>query len=309
VTTGILSARSRDINSGPYDNFLQTDAAINSGNSGGPLFNTAGEVVGVNTAIFSPSGGNVGIGFAVPSDVARAIVLDLQDDGTVSRGYLGVRVQHVGPELAEALGIEPGGVGDAGGALVAEVTEGSPAEAAGLVAGDVIVEVANAAVEDPRDLTFAVAELEPGSETTMTVMRDDGREQITVTIGEQPSDLFATAAPGGPAPGEPRLGVSVAPLDAETRDRAGIPEEVDGLLVAQVQGGTPAARAGLQQGDVIAEAGGAAVTQVSALRDAAAEAEEDDRPLLLRIWRGGGYNFVAIRFEDDAEDDDDADAG
>jgi serine protease Do len=296
VTAGILSARARDINAGPYDSFLQTDAAINAGNSGGPLFNADGEVIGVNTAIFSPSGGNIGIGFAVPSDLARSVIDDLEAEGRVQRGYLGVRVQSVDEDLAAALGIEPGVSGAPGGALVSEVTDASPAAEAGLEPGDVVVEIAGTAVEDARDLTFAVAELPAGEAVPVAVLREGERRTLDVTIGEQPDALYGAGPPdreGGP--GEPRLGVSVAALDEEAREQAGIPDEVTGLLVASVQPGTPAARADLRQGDVISAAGGEEITEVAALRQAAADAEEGDRPLLLRIWRQGSYAFVPVR--------------
>ncbi|REC58733.1 Do family serine endopeptidase [Rhodosalinus sediminis] len=295
VTAGILSARSRDIRSGPYDAFLQTDAAINRGNSGGPLFNTAGEVVGVNTAIVSPSGGSVGIGFAVPSRVAQSVIADLRDDGEVERGYLGVRMQPVDAALAAALDLPE----DAGGALVAQVTEDSPAAAAGLRAGDVITSIAGEAIEDPRALSFAVAALESGQEVPVTVLRDGSEETLTVTIGEQPAGLFARGEPRRQAPergrdGESRLGVTVAPLTDELRARADLPPRVEGLVVAGVAPGSPAAAAGLRQGDVIAAANGEALREVAALREAAAAADEGDRPLLLRVFRNGAYTFLAL---------------
>ncbi len=302
VTAGILSARARDINSGPYDTFLQTDAAINRGNSGGPLFNADGEVVGVNTAIFSPSGGNIGIGFAVPSDLARSVIDDLSREGRVQRGYLGVQVQTVSEDLAQALGIEPGPTGTPGGALVADVTEMSPAAEAGLEPGDVIVEIGGMPVEDSRDLTFAVADLPIAEEAQITVLRDGERWTLPVTIGEQPATLFDTTPPdreGGPE--EPRLGLSVAPLDDETREQASIPAGVTGLFVASVQPGSPASRAGLRQGDVISAAGGEQISEVSALRAAAAEADEKDRPLLIRVWRDGSYAFVPVRLTASSE--------
>ncbi len=302
VTAGILSARARDINAGPYDTFLQTDAAINRGNSGGPLFNAEGEVVGVNTAIFSPSGGNVGIGFAVPSQLARSVIDDLRTEGRVQRGYLGVRVQTVDKELAAALGIAPGVAGTPGGALVSEVTDASPAAEAGLEPGDVVVGIAGQSVEDARDLTFAVAGLPMGEPVDVAVLREGERQTLSVTIGEQPESLFDTSQPEREAPpDEPSLGVSVAPLDAETREQVGVPEDVTGLFVAQVQPGTPAARADLRRGDVISAAGGAPIAEASALRDAAATAEEEDRPLLLRIWREGAYAFVPVRLQASTE--------
>ncbi|MCR9110022.1 MAG: Do family serine endopeptidase [Rhodobacteraceae bacterium] len=297
VTAGILSARARDINSGPYDNFLQTDAAVNSGNSGGPLFNTSGEVIGVNTAIFSPSGGSVGIGFAVPSVVARDIVADLQDDGLVQRGYIGVRIQPVDADLGEALGLTE----DVNGALIADITSGGPADEAGLQAGDVITAVDGEAIDDPRALTFAVARADAGTEVPLTVIRDGETQEISIKIGQQPDDLFASATPPMESesdPSEPRLGLSVAPLQGEARRRAGVPEDVNGLLVAEVSPGSPAAEAGIAQGDVIAEVGGAPIEGVEALREATVEAAEADRPLLVRVWRNGSYSFVPVALDD-----------
>ncbi|RBI86369.1 protease Do [Rhodosalinus halophilus] len=297
VTAGILSARSRDIRSGPYDDFLQTDAAINSGNSGGPLFNTEGDVVGVNTAIFSPSGGNVGIGFAIPSRVAQSVVADLRDDGEVERGYLGVRLQPVDANLAAALGLPE----DApGGALIADVTEGSPAAEAGLRPGDVVTQIAGEPIEDPRALSFAVAALEAGSEVGVSVLREGEPERLEVTIGEQPAEFFAAAAPPQTPQddGQARLGVTVAPVDGELRARSNLPDTVSGLYVVSVAPGTPAARAGLREGDVISTADGEEIEGVEALRAAARAAEESERPLLLRVFRGGSHSFVAVRLDD-----------
>ncbi|MFP4239036.1 MAG: trypsin-like peptidase domain-containing protein [Rhodosalinus sp.] len=303
VTAGILSARSRDIRSGPYDDFLQTDAAINSGNSGGPLFNAEGEVVGVNTAIFSPSGGNVGIGFAIPSRVAQDVVADLQDEGQVDRGYLGVRLQPVDADLADALDL-PEEATD--GALVAEVTDDSPAAEAGLRPGDVITGIEGEEIEDARALSFAVAELESGSEVPVTLLREGETRELSVTIGQQPATLFAAAPPPPqdpePEPNEARLGVSVAPVDRELRARADLPDDVSGLFVAAIDAGTPAARAGLRQGDVLTSADGADLTDVGGLRDAAESALDAGDPLLLRVFRNGSHSFVAVRLGEGTED-------
>jgi len=301
VTAGILSARSRDLNAGPYDDFLQTDAAINSGNSGGPLFNAAGEVVGVNTAIFSPSGGSVGIGFAVPSRVARNVVEDLQDAGVVERGYLGVQIQPVSEDLAEALGLETVGGEDAAGALVADVTEGGPAAEAGLEAGDIITAVAGTEIGTPRDLTFEVAELEVGETVSLTVVRDGETQALDAEIGSQPATLYGAAAePGTEAEPEaeagPMLGITVAPVTADLRSGLGLPDDVEGLAISSVAPGSAAADAGLLPGDVIAEAAGEPVRGIEALRAAAAEAEGAARPLLLRVWSAGTYGFRAVSF-------------
>ncbi|PVA10042.1 protease Do [Pelagivirga sediminicola] len=298
VTAGILSARSRNINAGPYDDFLQTDAAINRGNSGGPLFNAAGDVVGVNTAIVSPSGGSVGIGFAVPSAVAQRIVADLQDDGAVERGWLGVGIQPVSEDIASALEID-----GTDGALVTSVTRDSPAEKAGLAPGDVIVDMDGAPVDGPRALSLAVADLEVGTSVPLTVLRDGKTEELSVEIGLHPSYSLAEAEDGADpaAPGTPQLGVAIAPLDASLRARLGLPEELSGIAITGVQPDSAAAKAGLRPGDVITAAAGEDVSDLEALRGAVAEAADKETPLLLRVYRGGGYTFVAVKLIGDDE--------
>lgn len=183
VTSGIVSALGRDINSGPFDNYIQTDAAINKGNSGGPLFNAAGEVVGINTAIFSPTGGSVGIGFAVPSETAARVVADLADDGTVMRGWLGVRIQPVSEDIAAALGLD-----SVHGVLISGVSADTPAARAGLTRGDIVLGVDGAAVNDPRDLTRIIASDAPGSEVTLSLLRGGQPVDATVTLGTRPHD-------------------------------------------------------------------------------------------------------------------------
>ncbi|SDY53585.1 Do family serine endopeptidase [Citreimonas salinaria] len=300
VTAGIVSARSRDINSGPYDDFIQTDAAINSGNSGGPLFNAPGEVVGVNTAIFSPSGGNVGIGFAVPSAVAQRIVEDLREDGSVERGWLGVQIQSIDDALAEALDLA-----DTTGVLVSDATAGGPAAEAGLQAGDVIVSVAGEDVSDPRGLTFAVADLPVGEPVAVTYLRDGERQEAEVTLGERP-DMGMSTDPAAPEqdalPDGPTIGVAIQPVTPQLRSEMGLPSDLEGLAVASVDPESPAAEAGLRQGDVIVQAAGQPVPDVAALREAAAAAEEEGEPLLLRIYRDGGYAFRAVTFPENAAD-------
>ena len=180
VTTGIVSALGRDINSGPFDDFIQTDAAINRGNSGGPLFNEAGQVIGVNTAILSPTGGSVGVGFSVPSDLASEVVADLADDGVVERGWLGVRIQPVGEDVAMALGFEEGE-----GVMIADVTADTPAEEVGLQNGDIVLSVNGEEVETPRDLTRAIAIEKPGAEVEITYLRRGEEQSVTVTLGDR----------------------------------------------------------------------------------------------------------------------------
>ena len=297
VTAGIVSARSRNINSGPYDDFLQTDAAINRGNSGGPLFDTDGDVVGVNTAIFSPTGGSVGIGFAVPSRVAASIVEDLRDDGEVERGWLGVQIQPVTEALASALDLET-----EGGALIADVTADSPAQEAGLEAGDVITRIQDTDIEDPRDLSFAVAELDVGSEATLVVIRDGTEEEIELTIGQQPTpDAMAEGDPAQDdtesTPDGPRIGVALSQLTDEIRNQFQIPEAVNGLVVTNVSPEGPAAEAGLREGDVIVSADGEETGEIDALRSAITAASDADEPVLLRLYRSGSYNFAAVEPE------------
>jgi len=296
VTAGIVSARSRNINSGPYDDFIQTDAAINRGNSGGPLFNAPGEVVGVNTAIFSPTGGSVGIGFAVPSMVAQRIVEDLREDGSVERGWLGVQAQPLDDALKAALGLD-----DESGALLAQVTEGSPAAEAGLRVGDVITRIGAAEVGDPRSLTFAVADLETGEPVEVTYLRDGQQATAEVVIGLRPD---ASAPPARqearPAPADgPMIGVSVAPVTPELRQELGLPQDVNGLAIAAVQPGSPAAASRLNAGDVIVQVGGQAAGDIGALRAALRTAEAEGKPLLVRIYRNGGYAFRAVEFAND----------
>ncbi len=298
VTTGILSARSRNINAGPYDDFLQTDAAINRGNSGGPLFNAAGDVVGVNTAIVSPSGGSVGIGFAVPSAVAQRIVTDLKEDGSVERGWLGVGIQPVSEDIAAALDIDA-----TNGALVTSVTRDSPAEKAGLKPGDVVVGLNGNPVDDPRALSLAVADLQVGKSVPLTVLRDGETQELTVEIGLHPSQNLSGAEGEGDsaAPGTPQLGVTIATLDASLRTRLSLPEELSGIAITGVQPDSAASRAGLRPGDVITAAAGEDVTDPAALRSAVAEAAKTDAPLLLRVYRGGNYTFVAVKLAEAEE--------
>lgn len=291
VTAGIISAQSRDINSGPYDDFIQTDAAINSGNSGGPLFDAEGRVIGVNTAIFSPSGGNVGIGFAVPAHVAARIAADLRDDGRVSRGWLGVQIQPVSDAIAAALGLE-----DTTGALINDVTPNGPADAAGMESGDVVLSVNGDAMGDPRDLIFSVADLAIGEAATLTVWRDGEKQELSVEIAQQPGQQMPVAqtAPDDGDPDAPRLGASVSPLTPEVRAQFDISQSVEGLAIILVQSGSAAALAGLSRGDIIVEADSAKVEEVSDILTALEAAQAEKRPALLRIYRGGAYRFVAV---------------
>lgn len=285
VTTGIISARGRDINSGPYDDFLQIDAPINKGNSGGPLFNLDGEVIGVNTAILSPSGGNIGIGFAIPSGQARTVIASLKEQGYVERGKLGVQIQTVTEDLAKGLALD-----EPRGALVSDVVPGSPAAEAGIEVGDVIVGLNGKPVKEMRELPRRVARLEPGSEARLELLRNGERRQLGVTLGAQQR----TTAKAGEADGdhqESRLGVMAAPVNERSRARFDLPEGVDGAVLVRVQPGSAAARAGLRPGDVIRQVNGKPVTSAGDLSEAVHSNPEN---LVMLVNREGNQWFVNV---------------
>jgi serine protease Do len=276
ATAGIVSARGRQIGAGPYDDFIQTDASINPGNSGGPLFNAAGEVVGVNAAIFSPSGGNIGIGFAVPSALAQHVVAQLKEHGKVERGWLGVSMQQLDPALADALG-----TGEARGALIGAVEPGGPAERGGLQPGDVVVNFNGRAVIQPRDLAEAVAEVRPGSVATVTVLRNGKRVEQRITIAKTADTREARATEEAP---QQNLGLALAPV------RGG-----QGVVVAGVQPDSIAAAQGLQPGDVILRAGDQTLRGPHDLAEAVNSARRDNRPAIaLQVERDGGRAFIAL---------------
>ena len=291
VTVGVLSATSRVIGAGPYDAFLQTDASINSGNSGGPLFDTSGEVIGVNTAIFSPAGGNVGIGFAVPESIAQDVVQQLIENGEVQRGFIGVNLQGVNDALARALGLE-----STEGAIVAAVEPDAPAGAAGIQEGDVILSINGEPAEDPRDVSRMVADLAPGSNVPVTVFRDGERIEVTLTLAERDQSPEDEAGEETLPDGGDLMGLSVSPVPELVRRNLGL-EEGEALIVQNVQPRSPAAEAGVMQGDVLVSAGGEDVVSAQVLSDAWAEARDADRPLLVRINRNGNALFVALEPE------------
>jgi serine protease Do len=279
VTSGIISARGRDIGNGPYDDFLQIDASINHGNSGGPAFNLKGDVIGVNTAIYSPSGGSVGIGFAIPASTVKDVVDSLKANGSVTRGWLGVRIQPVTDELAEGLGMAK-----KQGAIVTEVTEGSPALAGGVKQGDTILKVDGTDIQDARDLSRKVAKVPPGKAVEIAIIRDGKPETVTVTLGKMPDDLskVASAAPSKPAPGEmDALGLKVEPAD----DGAGV-------KVVEVAPNSPAAERGISVGDVILEVAG---TEVNSPADVATALKADaNKRVLILVKQGDNQRFVAL---------------
>jgi serine protease Do len=295
VAMGIISARGRSIGAGRYDDFLQIDAPINRGNSGGPAFNTRGEVIGVNTAIFSPSGGSVGIGFAIPSDMVQEIVAELEDEGQVERGWLGVRIQPVTEELAEGLELD-----EAKGALVAEVTDGSPAEAAGLAAGDVVLSVNNKPIDDVRDLTRTIARLDPGEDAELGLWRRGETAKVTVRLAAFPEpEQVALGGSGGPKSGESVMGMRLAELDERAREAFDIEEETEGVLITAVRPDSWAARKGLRRGDVIVQAGFAPVSSPAEVAAAVDSARQEDRKaVLVLISREEEERFVTLPLRD-----------
>jgi serine protease Do len=286
VTVGIVSAMGRHINQGPYDNFIQTDAAINPGNSGGPLLNTKGEVVGINTAIFSRGGGNIGIGFAIPIDLAKEIVPQLKEKGRVTRGWLGVMIQKVTPDIAESLGLE-----EAKGALVADVVKDGPAEAAGVKQGDVIVEFDGKPVADSAELPLLVARTPVGKTVELVVIRDKKRETMTVTISELKEEEELALGSGG---GNDDLGLTVQTLTPEVAENLGIERGVKGVVVTQVDPSGPAGDAGLRRGDVILEVNRMPVKDAAAYSKALRGAGKG-KTILFLVRRGDNTIFLAVK--------------
>ena len=289
VTAGIVSAHGRNINEGPYDDFLQIDAPINPGNSGGPLFNQTGQVVGIDTAIYSPSGGSVGIGFAIPSNVAKTIVADLRAHGKVTRGWLGVQMQPLTPALAKAAGMP-----NDQGVLVDSVTDGSPASHGGLKQGDVITGYNGKAIHDPRDLAMAVADSASGKSVTIAVWRDNHSRNVDVTIGAPEGAKLASAADDGQ--GEKPVGLALQPLNNDTREQLGIGSDVHGVVVGQVTPGSNADESGVQSGDVIERVGGQSVASPSDVASAIHAAERQKKEAVsLLVMRNGVSAYVGLQ--------------
>mgnify|MGYP003571043401 FL=1 len=298
VTAGIISAINRDINAGPYDDFIQTDASINRGNSGGPLFNLEGEVIGVNTAIISPSGGSIGIGFSVPSATAMPVIEQLKEYGETRRGWLGVRIQTVTDEIAESLGMD-----EAKGALVAEVTPGGPAEEAGIQAGDVILDFNGNDVPSMRDLPRIVADTKIGKEVETTVLRGGDKVTLDVTVGrlEEAEAQAEGAKPDAEKSNEPTLtlGLALGELNANSRRRFNLTDDVDGVLVTSVDPAGPAAEKGIRPGDVIVEVAQEKVKSPSdVVEQVKAEQEKGRRSVLLLVSTAGDLRFIAVRIEE-----------
>jgi serine protease Do len=287
VTAGIVSARGRDIGAGPYDDFVQIDAPVNKGNSGGPTFDVDGNVIGVNTAIFSPSGGSVGIAFAIPAETVKNVVSQLREFGAVTRGWIGVKVQPVTADIADSLGLK-----EAKGALIAEPQADGPAAKAGIESGDVITEVNGVAIKDARDLAKKIGSIAPGAAVKLKVVRKGSEKIYSLTLGTLPKEQLAKASTrddGDRGAKVPRLGLTLAPA----KQVAGGGNE--GVVVTAVDPDGPAASRGFKTGDVILEAGGKTVSVPSDVSQAIAEARKDGkRSILVRVKSSGGTRFVAL---------------
>lgn len=286
VTAGIISARGRQIGAGPYDDFLQIDAAVNRGNSGGPAFNYKGEVVGVNTAIFSPSGGNVGIAFAIPASVVERIVTDLTDDGAVVRGWLGVQIQTITNDIADSLRL-----GDERGALVSEVTPDSPAATMGFKAGDAITAVNGVAVKDSRDLAMRISAMHPGDKARVTYWRDGKQQTVDVALGTLPSSESLASLNSSGMPDQPGMATSLDDFGLKLEPA----DDGVGVAITDVDPNGPAAARGLQPGDVILSVGDGSVTTPAEVEKRIADAREEGlKAILFRIRSGDRTQFVAL---------------
>ena len=301
ITAGIISARNRDIQSGPYDKYIQTDASINRGNSGGPMFNMDGEVIGINTAIFSPSGGNIGIGFAIPSNQARHVISQLRKFGHTKRGRIGINFQPVTDDIAESLGMKEGH-----GALVTSVVEGGPADKAGLEPDDIIIEFEGRIIKKRNELPIWVANTEIGKKVELVVLRKGKRKTLTLIIDELPENDEVDDGTILPDQDDADmdvkeiLGMSLEPITEKARKALKLDDDVEGVLVASVDRNSPAGEKGLRRGDVILS-----ITQEKVnTPDAALERIEELRKkgrkrILLKIIRQGNTAFVTVKFDDE----------
>ncbi|MBI1245865.1 MAG: Do family serine endopeptidase [Alphaproteobacteria bacterium] len=300
VTQGIISARNRDINAGPYDDFIQTDASINRGNSGGPLFNLAGDVVGVNTAIYSQTGGSIGIGFSIPSAIVKNVVAQLRKDGRVRRGWLGVNIQTVSDEIAESVGLDK-----ARGAMVAKVPDDGPAAKADIRAGDVIVKFDGKDVTDMRRLPRLVAETPVDKTVKVEVWRNRKSVTLNVKLGELEEEQAASAATTAPGskPGQPQgqaevLGMTLAPITPDMRQRFQLSEKQKGVVVTDVVDGSVAQERGIRPGDVIVEVAQSEITQPQQVQDKVKEQRTAGRKsVLIMVERAGEQRFVGLPVE------------
>ena len=284
VTAGIVSARGRDIGSGPYDDYIQIDAPINKGNSGGPAFNVNGEVIGVNTAIFSPSGGSVGIGFDIPADTAKIVIAKLKEHGSVDRAWMGVQIQPVTADIAESLGLKK-----AEGAIVNQPQPDSPAAKAGIATGDVITDVNGTPVKDSRDLARKIGMMTSGTSVKLTLLHKGELKTMDLTLGKMPHEERANVGTGGdePANGLPHLGLTLAPAS----DGSG----GGGVAVVGVDPNGPAAERGVKTGDIILDVGGKAVANATDVRKALAEAQKQGKhAVLMRVKSADATMFIAL---------------
>jgi serine protease Do len=287
VTAGIVSARGRDIGAGPYDDYVQIDAPINKGNSGGPAFDVDGNVIGVNTAIYSPSGGSVGIGFDIPAETAKTVVAQLEKSGHVTRGWLGVQIQPVTAGIAESLGMKK-----AEGTMVDEPQDGSPAAKAGIESGDVITAVNGAPVKDARDLARTIGTMAPGTSVKLDILRQGQAKTVDLTLAEMPTNeqqANANHENSQPTRGVPHIGLQVAPAS----DVSGAGSQ--GVVVTGVDPNGPAAEQGIQTGNVILQVGGKIVANADDVRNALSEAKSQGKhDVLMRVKMSGGTRFVAL---------------
>jgi serine protease Do len=290
VTAGIVSARGRDIGAGPYDEFIQVDAPINQGNSGGPLFTQDGKVIGMNTAILSPSGGSIGIGFAIPSDMIRTVTAQLEKTGHVTRGYIGVEAQQVSETVAKAMHL---GAGNSG-ALIAGVQPDAPASHAGIQPGDVITAVNGQQVKNPRDLAVDVAAVQPGGEAKLDVQHNGEAKTVSVKVGQLPNEQVATNE--GQEHSQQRFGLALGPLSPDLLNQLDVPDGTHGAVVREVQPGSPADAAGIQAGDVIVGVGDKQVESPSQAASAIRNATKD-HAVALRIIRNGEPMFVGVNLD------------
>jgi serine protease Do len=299
VTAGILSARARDINSGPYDDFLQTDASINRGNSGGPMFNMDGEVIGINTAIYSPSGGSIGIGFAIPADLAKPVLDQLRDFGHARRGWLGVNIQNVNDEIAESLGLDK-----PKGALIASVHDGGPAQVAGVQPGDVVLMFDGKPINDMKELPRFVAETPIDRTVKVMVWRKRNQVDLDVKVGELKEEpQVASVSPKqekqqAPVSSVKALGLSLANVTPELRQRFGLADDVNGVVITDIDNGGPAADKGMKAGDIVVEVAQDDVKTTDQILSKLDEAKKAGRKsVLLLVDRQGDLRFVAVKID------------
>ncbi|MBN1164429.1 MAG: DegQ family serine endoprotease [Candidatus Krumholzibacteriota bacterium] len=288
VTRGIVSALGRALRLVDYEDFIQTDAAINPGNSGGALINIQGELIGINTAIYSRSGGNQGIGFAIPINLARNIMDNIIEHGRVIRGFVGVVPQDLDPEMAEFFDLK-----DAGGVLVSQVAEDSPAEKAGFKQGDIILDFDGKEMKSTNEFRRLAAEKKPGSKVEVTVLRDGKRKNLQVAVGKRPDEIINQAEDQMEDRSPLFLGVGIITLNDEYRDALDIPANIRGVIITDIDQGTPAEKAGLNRGDVVVEVNRVRISNLKDFREVL-DRSRDDKVLLL-IYRAGGYIFITVR--------------